>query len=303
MKKKYFSTVLMLIFISVFSQNPIQTTPWNYETEGFEGGTFPPTDWGVAHFSGATTDWEHSTTVGGFQASTSCAFFNNTTATGVVHVLRTPSFDLTTAIEPFLKFDVAYARYDSSNSDQLFVYYTTNTNGTSGWTGNIIAQYSNDDLATAPNQTTPFTPDEASDWETFTIDLSTYVGLPYIRFAFEARPDQANGTTNNLIYIDNVDFFDESPLAPLAVKKEEIINFSVYPNPSEGNITLNTTLENLEKNNLEVRNILGQKFNNFSMTKNSSNSYQLNFDDYKSGMYFITVSSDEKSTTKKLYIK
>jgi|TARA_B110000967_G_scaffold209763_1_gene267529 hypothetical protein len=313
MKKKYFSLVLMLIFISAFSQNPIQTTLWDYQSEGFEGA-FPPSDWQAFHCCGATTDWEHSTTIGGFQSSSSSVFFDNTVATGFVQVLRTPSFDFTTAIKPTLTFDVAYARYDNSNSDRLLVYYTTNTSGTSGWdevvldfgvdlidpADDVLADYIGNDLATAPNQTTPFTPDEASDWKTFTLPLDIYAGESYIRFAFEARPDQPNGTTNNMIYIDNVNFFDASPLA---VNNESLVDFSVYPNPTEGRVSINTSLENLNKENFKIRNLLGQEYKNFSISKNSNTSYQLNLENFSSGMYFITVSSDEKSTTKKLYIK
>lgn len=298
MKKKCSSTVLILIFITAFSQTPIQTTLWDYQPEGFEGVTFPPTDWQVAHFDTATTDWEHSTTVGGFQNSSSSAFFNSIAATGNVHVLRTPSFDLTTAINPTVTFDLAYASdYDASNNtDRFRMYRTLNTNGTSGWLTVPDSMFINETLVTAPNQTTFFTPDEASDWKTFTVDLTTYAGESYIRFAFEVNP----GVNNNVIYIDNVNFFDASPLA---VKNETIINFSVYPNPSEGNVTLNTTLEDLGENNFELRNILGQAFDNFLINKNSNTSYQLNFEDFSSGMYFITVTSEGKSTTKKIYIK
>ena len=59
----------------------------------------------------------------------------------------------------------------------------------------------------------------------------------------------------------------------------------------------------LNKENFKIRNLLGQEYKNFSISKNSNTSYQLNLENFSSGMYFITVSSDEKSTTKKLYIK
>lgn len=298
MKKNYFLLLLLTISLTVFSQNPIQTTLWNYQSEGFEGATFPPTDWEVVHFAPATTDFEHSTTVGGFQASTSCAFFNSIAATGNVHVFRTPSFDLTTAIEPTVTFDIAYASdFDASNNtDRFRMYRTLNTNGTSGWQTVPNSTFINETLTTAPNQTTYFTPDEASDWQTFTIDLSLYAGQSYVRFAFEVNP----GANRNVLYLDNVNFFDASPLA---VKNESIINFSVYPNPSEGLVRVNTVLENLDKHNFEIRNILGQHISNFGFSKISNTSYQLDLSDIKSGMYFITVTEGEKSTTKKLYIK
>lgn len=298
MDKNYFLLFFLLLNISLFSQNPPTTTLWAYQSEGFEGATFPPTNWEVVHFSPATTDFEHSTTVGGFQASSSCTFFNSIAATGNVHVLRTPSFDLTTAIQPTVTFDIAYASdYDASNNtDRFRMYRTLNTNGTSGWQTVPNSTFINETLTTAPNQTTYFTPDQASDWQTFTVDLSLYAGQSYVRFAFEVNP----GANRNVLYLDNVNFYDASPLA---INKENFINFSIYPNPSEGLVRVNTVLKNLEVHNFNVRNILGQDINNFGFSKINPTSYQLDLNNIKSGMYFITVSEGEKSTTKKFYIK
>jgi hypothetical protein len=203
--------------------------------------------------------------------------------------MRCIAFDLSTAEIPTLQVDVAYARYNSSRSDRFGIWSSLDGTGCS----NII-NYSDGTLTTAPDQTTYFIPSN-TEWQTITLDLTAFSGLSYVRFAFEN-----NCSNGNTLYIDNVNFFDDSILA---VTNETIINFSVYPNPGEGNITLNTTLENLGENNLEIRNILGQRFEDFSMNKNSNTSYQLNFENFSPGMYFITVISDEKSTTKKIYIK
>lgn len=292
--KKYLLLVALIYSSILFAQNPPTTTLWDYQSEGFEG-TFPPTNWQVAHFGAATTDWEKSSTVGGFQNSSSSAFFDNIAATGFVHVLRTPSFDLTTAINPTVTFDVAYARYDDNNSDRLRLYFTTNTNGTSGWS--VVQTFQNNDLATAPNQTTYFTPDEASDWETFTIDLTAFAGQSYVRFAFESNPDTSGP---NVIYIDNVNFFDASPLA---VEDEISFDFSIYPNPSNGIVNINTKLDNIEKENIQISNLIGQRFENFNIDKKGMNSYELDLQDFNSGMYFVTLTSDKKTITKKLYLK
>ncbi len=204
--------------------------------------------------------------------------------------MRCIAFDLSTAINPTLQVDVAYARYNSSRSDRFGIW--SSLNGTTSWS-NII-NYSNGSLTTALDQTIYFTPSN-TEWQTITLDLTDFSGLSYVRFAFENHC--SNGNT---LYIDNVNFFDASPLA---VKNETIINFSLYPNPSEENIILSSNLINLDKNNIQIRNLLGQEYSNFSMRKESNTTYQLNFEDFSSGMYFITVTSDEKSTTKKIYIK
>jgi hypothetical protein len=285
MKKKYFAIGLILISISMFSQTPTTTIPY---IQDFEGVTFLPDEWEAFGDSGAA--WEHSMSIGAYGTSSSSAYFDNFNTTTGFYGMRCIAFDLSTAIIPTLQVDVAYVRYNSSRSDRFGVWRSFN--GTTGWSN--IANYSNGTLTTAPDQTTYFTPSN-TEWQTITLDLSAFAGLSYVRFAFEN-----NCSNGNTLYIDNVNFFDASPLA---VKNETIINFSVYPNPSEGNIILSSNLINLDKNNIQIRNLLGQEYSNFSILKESITTYQLNLENFSSGMYFITVSSDEKSTTKKLYIK
>lgn len=297
MRKKYFTIILISICLSLYSQNPIQTTLWDYQPEGFEGATFPPTDWQVVHFAPGTTDWEHSTSVGGFQNSASSAFFNNIDAIGNVYVMRTPSFDLSTAINPTLTFDLAYASDYSTgnNSDRFRLYRTFNTNGTSGWQTVPNSTFQNETLVTAPNQSTYFTPDEASDWSTFTIDLTAYAGQSYVRFAFESNP----GVSNNVIYIDNVDFYDASPLA---ISKVEVVTFDIFPNPTTDKVTLNTDI-NLTAKNVQIHNTLGQEFNSFIITKNNTNSYELDLESFSKGAYYISIKTESNITTKMIVVK
>jgi hypothetical protein len=281
MKKKYLLiTLFLLSSITIFSQID----------EDFEGA-FPPAQWQIAN-GGSASNWEHNPTISGYGVGNHSAFFDNFTPVAPTwYVLRTPVLDLTGATTPELIFDVAYARVDVAHNDRLRLFFRLNSSG--GWT--VFETYTNATLVSAPDQATYFTP-TSTQWRTITADLSAYIGEDNVQFAFEFNSDPDGG---NVMYIDNVEIAD----SVLATPNENLTDFSIYPNPSEGKVTLNTTLENLDKNSVEIRNILGQEYANFSMNKNSNNSYQLDLDDFKSGMYFITITSDEKSITKKLYIK
>lgn len=74
--------------------------------------------------------------------------------------------------------------------------------------------------------------------------------------------------------------------------------FSIYPNPSDGNIQLN--LKNDEVANIAVFNVAGQVVKNFVV---ASPSTVLDMSDLNEGLYLVQVTQGVSSTTKKLVIK
>jgi len=124
--------VLVLIYLFV-SSSLLAQIPLPY-FQDFESGVFPPNAWEVFHGSTGNTDWELSPMNVGAESSVYSVLFNNIGVPNTFYVLRCQSLNLTNAIIPVLSFDVAYARYDNSSSDRLSLWYTTNTNGATGWT-------------------------------------------------------------------------------------------------------------------------------------------------------------------------
>ena len=93
-------------------------------------------------------------------------------------------------------------------------------------------------------------------------------------------------------------FFNQYRLNEL-VGVEEVKNessFSVYPNPSENAFTLQ--FEKVVNRSIQIHNSVGQLVKQFNT---NSNSLELNLED--SGMYLLTVISDEGIRTKKLIVK
>lgn len=278
--KKIITLICILIYTNIYSQT---TLPYSQDFEG----TFLPAEWEFFGSSGAT--WQQSTTVGGFGTSSNSAFFDNFNTTSGFYGMRCIAFDLTTAINPTLQVDVAYARYDATRSDRFGIWRSFN--GTTGWSN--IMNYSNASLTTAPDQTTYFTPTNAQ-WQTITLDLTAFAGVSYVRFAFENNCD--NGNT---LYIDNILFYDASPLA---VNQENIVQFNLFPNPTTDKITLNTNIE-LTVKNIQIHNTLGQELDSFIVTKINTNSYELNLESFSKGVYYISVKSENKITTKMIVVK
>ena len=75
------------------------------------------------------------------------------------------------------------------------------------------------------------------------------------------------------------------------------LNFSMNPNPSSGLITIE--FEEYETLSVQVRGILGELI----YETETSSSIEIELSDYPSGIYFVTASNGEYSTTEKLILE
>lgn len=297
MKKLFVS--LILISLSCYTLLS-QTTNVLPNNQGFEG-SFPPAEWELVRGGGGNKDWEQSPNGVGAMSSSFSALFNNIDASDSWYVLRTIPFNFSSALYPVVTFDVAYARYDNSSTDTLYLFYTINTNGTSGWTRVVDATtgeeviYIGEDLNTAPNQTDYFTPTNAQ-WETKYVNLGNYVGVEFIRFAFESIPDLGGP---NVIYIDNVYFHED---LALSVETNSTTELSIYPNPSNGTFFINRNINSISKNNIQILNSLGQKYSNFEVYQ-KENGVEINLDHFSNGIYFLSIQTKNQKVDEMIVIK
>lgn len=143
--------------------------------------------------------------------STNChanaAMINNREAndnTGKIDRLR-KFVDLSNMDFAKLTFDVAYARYDAAKFDRLKVYAVSCTG-----VQTLIYDKSGNDLATAPDQTTLFTPADCNQWRTESINLNAFAGKT-VELVFEDV-----GGWGNRLFLDNIliQEIDSSPPCP-----------------------------------------------------------------------------------------
>lgn len=216
-------------------------------TEGFEGVTFPPTNWTNENPNSNVGNalWTRVTTVSGFGGSTACSkidqFSPTGNTTGQLDNLITPYLDLTTAVTPLtLTFSVANARYDGTNYDSLIVWISANCG--SSWTR--LASYGNNtganQLATAPDITTAFTP-TAGQWATKTISLTSYATQTAAQIRFQLKSGWGNNT-----YIDDVNIQGaptSPPVSSYTVNDNSICagQTVTYTNTSTGAASFNWT--------------------------------------------------------------
>lgn len=131
--------------------------------------------------------------------------------------LLSPAINLNGVSHATLTFDYAYRRYNTTYSDSLAVYISTDCGST--WTQ--IALYGDDgtgSFATGLPITSGFTPATAADWCGATgnptcpsINISAYAGNDNVVIKFENITDYGNN-----MYIDNVNITGSAGVAPVA---------------------------------------------------------------------------------------
>lgn len=128
-------------------------------------------------------------------------FFDYEDKVGEIDTYLSPVIDLSLAPTAILTFDVAHARFQSSN-DRLKVIALTNCADISK--GTVLYDKAGDSLDTAPATSMAFTPSGADQWRKELINLSDFIGTDKVQLAFVGINDWGNN-----IYLDNIALFTE----------------------------------------------------------------------------------------------
>lgn len=90
----------------------------------------------------------------------------------------------------------------------------------------------------------------------------------------------------------------------VGVKSNSVLdnNVTLYPNPSNGMVSLIATLPNAQTLDVSIYNSLGQLMNSSKYSGVSSNVYNLDMNAYSNGVYFVTINNGEEKIVKRLII-
>lgn len=86
-------------------------------------------------------------------------------------------------------------------------------------------------------------------------------------------------------------------------EKEAKSAFSVYPNPNDGNFTLNITSNTAKTYNVSVRNMLGQTVYTDNLSVNGQKRQELSLAGMDKGVYFVTLQNGSERLVKKVIVK
>ncbi len=143
---------------------------------------------------------------------------------------------------------------------------------------------------------------EAGDYYVATQLLSNS-GANHVRVRDDATVPQVTGAS--LIYIPNDQLYSNGNAIALrmmldptvSINEEELVNVSVYPNPTEG--LVNIFMGETGTYNVEVFNVIGERVH----TGNFTNNTVLDLSGNAQGVYMVHISNDKASSIQRITLK
>jgi len=196
--------------------------------------------------------------------------------------------DFSTGNEYSVTFTHAYAQYGSEN-DKLEVLVSTDCGTT--WSTEYSKQGTA--LKTAATHSTRFYP-ETSEWASDYIDLSAYAGQNEVMIAFKGKSAYGND-----LYLDDIQIHSA---IGTSVNENEISNINVYPNPTNGALTINIENNSFVNASVSILNNLGQVVLANHTLSASNSKITLDLSNLENGIYFANINIDGKIETKQITV-
>lgn len=192
----------------------------DYFTQEFEGQQFPPTGWAIGNPDDAITWVQTPQPVIGPDGVPGRSLFLNCYAyasRGQEDFIYVTPLDLTNLNKPALRFEVAHAQYDDTYVEKLRVEAYPGCDF--GQEPLVLWSKSDPELATVPDATSVFSPDNANDWRTEIVDLGPVADQPLI-----LRIVSTNDYGNSL-FLDHIGVIENNtdpPAAAITVSADTI---------------------------------------------------------------------------------
>lgn len=268
-------------------------------TESFEGTSLSALGWTVENPDNKTT-WEIFD-VGGSGAGTHAAGINLYTyfSYGQRDRLISPPINMIVPGSYFLSFKHAYAQTNLQYSDSLIVKVSPDCGN--NWTRVLaVAEDGTGNFATREPVNSGFIPALPEDWcdqgyrsNCYTLDISAFSNNSNVKLMFESVR-----VVGNNLFIDDIKM--EAFVGIENLSKTSNADFNIFPNPGQGIFTVSS--KNLSENCiLEIYNAQGQMIRQFAA--NSKSNQVLDLSGQPKGLYFVKMTGNQISETKKLVLE
>ncbi len=145
---------------------------------------------------------------------------------------------------------------------------------------------SGDLLSSNETSSTSWKPNQPSDWETISVDLSAVAKEKYVRIAFVFTNDSGNN-----LYLDNINYFVLTKL------------FTVYPNPtSKNSINITLNLPEKETAKIDIIDRIGKILFSEAIDEAQDQNFSISIPDAAAGLYFVRVRTKSKMHSEKLLL-
>ncbi len=253
--------------------------------EDFEMMRIDSSEWIINNPDGELT-WDTASTSGlpyGYYSAS--MDFGNYTKSGETDDLISTRISLPNDDSLYLRFDVAYQMKHVVLADSLFVYISTDCANTF----TEIYKKGGTSLETHDTLMSPFYATQPHHWRTDYVDITTYAGNDII-----LKFKSFNRRGNNL-YLDNIWVYEG--VEPLSVVENKINPLSIYPNPTQNNITIDLGNNDIKNSTLILVDLLGKYV---SKTNVSQRLNKIDMSNLSNGIYFIKFSNKNGSVTEKI---
>jgi hypothetical protein len=234
---------------------------------------FPYANWQLSNSDNATT-WERVSIGGNGMLKYDCYNYN---AEGEVDEFIMPAFSVPTNAAS-LKFQVAHCQYNGTYDDSLVVLISTDCQNS--WTE--VYRKGGPDLASIAASTADYTAPVAGDFRQECVDLNDLAfATLYVKFK------GYNGYGNN-IYLDNIELVNQDCSGGTTqIMELNDAEISLFPNPSNGQATLNFGSGLKENASVTVYNALGEIVHRQSVGR-AATQMEIN-GDFAEGVYVVYI--------------
>lgn len=191
-----------------------------------------------------------------------------------------------------VKFNYAYAQYTTEN-DQFQVMASTDCGAT--WT--TVWDKSGANLSTtAPVSSGNFFP-QANEWAKADVDLSQFDGNSEVILKFVATSAYGNN-----LFFDDINIYNNTTIGMNEVAENEV---SIYPNPVKDVLKIDMNLVSNSNVEYSILNNLGQTVmtENIGTLNSGFQNETVSVSNLSSGVYFVKLTIDNKTTIEKITVK
>lgn len=275
--------------ITITSTTAMYNGNWS---EGFETHTLPGSDWTVANSSGGA-NWVQSFDAAytGF-ASAELPLISN--MRNAVTSMTSPSLNLSTLTSPALTFRLAAAESNPNHVNNLKVMASTDC----GLTWTQLYSKTGSTLITTNTTASPFIPMTLNEWRQETVSLASIASATSARIQFVYTRDTIPAPNN--IFIDDINISGTNGIG----ETENGFDFTLFPNPSEGQVQIAFTLAEKHHATITLTDLLGRAIETIADENLQPGVHQFNNSGKPdAGTYFLTIDLDGVRTTKKVVMK
>jgi hypothetical protein len=138
-----------------------------------------------------------------------------------------------------------------------------------------------------------------------TVPVDAALGNTTMRISTKYTSPGANDypTSCEVDFDGEVEDYTVNVLAELSIAEYSLENLSVYPNPNQGEFTIQLNSTNSDQLNIQVFDIRGRSIFNNTYNHTGEFSQTINLNNAQSGMYLLNINDGSNTVIKKIIVE